>query len=280
MTQLTGELKSIWTTIDGLRSHARASINPVPANLTPVVMVHGLSVSSRYMVPTAQLLAPYRRVYAPDLPGFGKSEHPQRILNIAELADALARWMDAFGVGQAVLLGNSLGCQIIAEFALRSPERVERVVLVGPTVDRRGRTLQEQARRFLVNITREPASSILTQARDYWAAGLRRTLGTFRYALDDRIEEKLPQLYMPALVVRGSDDPIAPQDWCNELVQLLPEGRLGVIQGAPHATNYDAPEQLARAVLAFLDDSNRAEIARPSHATNTTAAHATDPRAV
>jgi 2-hydroxy-6-oxonona-2,4-dienedioate hydrolase len=256
MMRQTGELKSVWASIGGVQAHARVSINPVPRALTPVVLVHGLSVSSRYMVPTARQLAPYRRVYAPDLPGFGKSQHPPQILDIPALADALAGWMDFFGVGRAVLLGNSIGCQIIADFALRCPGRVERAVLVGPTVDRSGRTLPEQARRLLVNVAREPISSILTQARDYWACGLKRTVATFRYALADRIEEKLPHMRAPTLVVRGADDPISPQRWCEELVRRLPDGRLLVIAGAPHAANYDAPEQLARAVLSFLNQGD------------------------
>lgn len=204
------------------------------------------------MVPLAKLLAPHRRAYAPDLPGFGKSQHPPQILNIPELAAALASWMDFFAIERAVLLGNSVGCQIIADFALRFPARVDRAVFVGPTVDRVGRTLPEQARRLLVNVAREPLSSILTQARDYWACGLRRTLGTFRYALADPIEQKLPHMHMPTLIMRGSNDPIGPQRWCEELAGLLPDGRLLVIPGAPHAANYDAPAQLARATLAFL----------------------------
>jgi 2-hydroxy-6-oxonona-2,4-dienedioate hydrolase len=249
-------MQSVWATIGGLPGHARVSVTPAPPDLAPVVLVHGLSVSSRYMVPTARCLAPYRRVYAPDLPGFGKSTHPERILNIAELADALAAWLDFFKLGRVVLLGNSMGCQIIVDFALRWPERVERLILVGPTVDRRGRTLLEQARRLLVNVPREPISSIVTQARDYWACGLRRTIGTMRRALEDRIEEKLPRLGMPTLVARGANDPIAPQRWCEELAWLLPDGRLAVIAQAPHATNYDAPMALTRLVLAFLSESS------------------------
>lgn len=256
MDEPLGQLQSMWATIGGLPAHARVSVTPAPRDLPPIVLVHGLSVSSRYMVPLARRLAPHRRIYAPDLPGFGKSAHPDRILTIAELADALAAWMNYFDVGRMVLLGNSLGCQIIADFALRWPERIERLVLVGPTVDRRGRTLLEQARRLLVNIPREPVSSILTQARDYWASGLRRTVGTMRRALEDRIEEKLPHLRAPTLIVRGAQDPIAPQRWCEELVRLLPDGRLAVIAQTPHATNYDAPTTLARLVLAFLSASS------------------------
>ncbi|HEX5692120.1 MAG TPA: alpha/beta hydrolase [Roseiflexaceae bacterium] len=215
-------------------------------------MVHGLSVSSRYMVPTARLLARHRQIYAPDLPGFGKSGHPSTVLDIPALADALEGWLRILGVDRAVMVGNSMGCQIIAELAVRHPGRIERAVLVGPTVDRRGRTFLEQARRLLVNIPLEPLSSILTQGRDYWAAGLRRTIVTFRHALASPIEERLATTNFPILIVRGEYDPIAPQRWCEELASLVPDGQFTTIPHAPHAANYDAPMALARIVLEFL----------------------------
>lgn len=61
-------------------------------------MVHGLVVSSRYMVPTAIRLAPYYHIYVLDLPGFGKSDKPSHVLNITELSDFLVDWMQAIGL--------------------------------------------------------------------------------------------------------------------------------------------------------------------------------------
>ncbi len=110
----------------GLRLHALASVDPVPAGRAPVVLVHGLGVSSRYMRPLARHLATDFRVHAPDLPGFGRSDKPRRVLSIPELADRLAAWMEAAGPRRASLVGNSLGCEILVELALRHPERVER----------------------------------------------------------------------------------------------------------------------------------------------------------
>lgn len=50
-----------------------------------------------------------------------------------ELADGLADWMQAVGLGKAALLGNSFGCQIVIECAARHPQQVERAILQGPT---------------------------------------------------------------------------------------------------------------------------------------------------
>jgi pimeloyl-ACP methyl ester carboxylesterase len=56
-------------------------------------MVHGIGVASPYFVPTIKRLAPHFRVFAVDLPGFGLSDKPSRILTIAGLADALVAWL-------------------------------------------------------------------------------------------------------------------------------------------------------------------------------------------
>ena len=219
----------------------------------PVVLVHGLVVSGLYMVPTAERLAPFHRVFAPDLPGFGRSDKPHRALDVTGLADALGAWMDAAGIERAVLVGNSLGCQVVAELAARSPDRAAALVLTGPTVDPAGRTLREQFKRLLVDAARERPSIVSVWLRDLYAAGLKRAWQTSRYALENRIEENLPRLRAPALVVRGARDPIAPQAWAEQVTRLLPRGRLAVVPGGPHALNYSAPDELVSLVREFVE---------------------------
>ena len=259
MSQPTGNLESRWANVGGVEMHALASVDPVPADRPPVVLVHGLVVSSRYMVPTALRLAPRFRVYAPDLPGFGRSAKPEHVLDVPELAGALASWMQAIGLGRAALLGNSFGCQIIAEFALRHPQRMERAVLVGPTVDPKNRSLLAQFGRWLLDATREPLSLGPILVLDCLDAGLRRALRTLGYALRDRIEEKLPRVQVPTLVVRGARDPIVPQRWAEEATRLLPRGRLVVIPGAAHAVNYNSPLELVMVAGPFLQETSPEE---------------------
>src|SRR5205085_4510541 len=131
--------------------------------------------------------------------------------------------------------------QIIADLAVRHPGRASHAILVGPTMDAQALTLHQQAWRLLRDIRHESVVSVATQARDYWACGLLRTLGTFRAALADRIELDLAQARLPMLIVRGEHDQIAPQRWVEQLAQLVPGAQLAVIPDAPHAANYDAP---------------------------------------
>ena len=247
-----GKLKSTWVNVNGLSMHTRLSTDPVPPTASAVVLVHGLSVSSGYMVPTAVQLAPNYRVYAPDLPGFGKSARPSHILTIPELADALAAWMQVMELSSAIMLGNSLGCQIIVNLALQYPERITHAVLVGPTMDPKARTLHQAALRLLLDARGEPLSYLPVLLREYLAAGLPRTIRTLQYAFVDCMEEHLPQVQVPTLIVRGSRDPIVSQDWAEEVEWLLPNSQLVVTPGVGHAVNFNAPEQLVQSMRSFL----------------------------
>jgi len=255
VTEQIGAVGSQWITVEGLRIHTRLSeTSPHAGGKPPIVLVHGQVISSLYMVPTAKRLAPFFPVFAPDLPGFGKSAKPPRVLNVPELADALAACMDALGLQRAVLVGNSLGCQILVDLAVRYPGRAQCVVLAGPTIDPSARTAPRQIARWLHDWLYERPSLALAHVRDYYKAGVARGLRTFRYALADRIEEKLPHVHAPALVVRGSRDPIVPQKWAEEATRLLPKGRLAVIPGGSHCVNYTTPRQFVRVLRVILGE--------------------------
>jgi 2-hydroxy-6-oxonona-2,4-dienedioate hydrolase len=204
------------------------------------------------MIPTAVRLARHYRVYVPDLPGYGKSAKPPQVLNVPELADALAGWLEAAQLGRVHLLGNSYGCQVVADFAMRYPQWVHKLVLAGPTVDPASRPAWELILRWLVNVPLEPPSLALVVVRDLLDIGPRRAILEFRYMLDDRIENKLPHIPFPVLVVRGGRDTTVTPGWAEQATRLLPRGRLVVLQNAAHTLNYNSPRALVRVVRTFL----------------------------
>lgn len=242
-------VKSVWIKVHGRRAHARVADE---AAGTPIVLVHGIGVSSAYLVPTALALASDHPVYAPDLPGFGRSKGPSRALNVAQLAEELLAWMDAMGLARPVLLGNSFGCQVIVALSVAAPERVAALVLLGPTVDPRWRTFLRQIPRWIVEGMREPWSIFPILALDYLRCGTRRFLGTARFALANRMEDALPSVHAPTLVVRGGRDAFVSPAWAERVTNLLSNGELATLAGAAHAANYSAPDEVARVVRAFL----------------------------
>jgi 2-hydroxy-6-oxonona-2,4-dienedioate hydrolase len=253
-----GRLESRWTRVGGLAMHARVSACPAPQGRIPVVLVHGLGMSSRYMIPIARHLAADFPVHAPDLPGFGLSDKPDRALTVAELAEALAAFAENAGLPRAAYLGNSLGCEILVEFALRHPDRVERLVLQGPTPDPRDRSALQKIGLFAVTGLFERWSLGWIAASDYLRTGVRRYIATFRDMIANRIEPKLPGVAAPTLIVWGTRDYIVPRRAVERFAELLADGRLAVIPGAAHGMTYSHPRALRDAVLPFLLDSQKA----------------------
>ena len=125
----------------GVSLHARTWRGKAEPGRLPAVLVHGLGLSSRYLIPLGRRLGAlgYDGL-APDLPGFGRSPRPAGTSwpaapNVREQTEQLLAWMDAAGIDRAVLFGNSMGVQVAVELAVRHPERVASLILEGPTPD-------------------------------------------------------------------------------------------------------------------------------------------------
>ena len=91
-------------------------------------------------------------------------------------------------------------------------------------------------------------------ARDEATFGFRALRETIRSAIADRIEERLPLIDQPAVVVRGGRDQFVGQDWAEQAAALLPQGRLVVVPGQPHAAHYTRPDLVAAVVRDLLGE--------------------------
>lgn len=211
----------------------------------PVVLVHGLGVSARHMVPLAKHVAPRFKVYAPDLPGYGRSPKPWDVYGVADLAGYLDRFCEAAGIESAVFVSLSFGCQIVMELASVAPDRTAGCVLIGPTLDTDARNAPEQVIRLLLDAPFEPPSLFPVIALDYAAFGLRRGAITLWHALADDVAGKLPGVQAPTLIVRGERDTVVPRTWTDRMLSLLPNAGFSEIPGAAHAANFSHPEEVA-----------------------------------
>lgn len=159
------ELREHWSQVCGWKVFARISDEPALEPRPGIVLVHGLAVSTRYMMPLARELAPAWKVYAPDLPGYGRSESPRRSLSIQALAEVLHLWISSMRLRETILIGNSTGCQIAVEYMLRCRHRVQACVMLGPTMDAYARNTPAQIWRLLRDQFHEPPSRLITWVR-------------------------------------------------------------------------------------------------------------------
>jgi pimeloyl-ACP methyl ester carboxylesterase len=236
-----------WLDVAGARMHAR-----VLGHGAPVVLLHGYGVSGTYMLPLARELSASYRVLVPELPGQGKSEPRPGLRSVRELADAFGEWIEAAELETPAVVANSLGCQVVTELAVREPSRVGPLVLVGPTVDPARRRGRHQLFAALRDSAREPLQLVAIAAADDLGVGIRRLVATARAALDDRIEDRLPLVQQSAIVVRGGADEFVSAAWAEQVVSLLPDARLVVVPGEPHAVHFTQPATVASIVRELL----------------------------
>jgi pimeloyl-ACP methyl ester carboxylesterase len=240
-------MTELWLEVTGASMHAK-----VLGDGPPVVLLHGYGVSCTYMIPLARELATSYRVFVPDLPGQGRSEPRPGLRSVPELAEVFAAWLEAAELDRPAIVANSLGCQVATELAVREPDRVGPLVLIGPTIDPARRRGRHQLFAALRDSAREPLQLLAIVAADDVGVGMRRLVATARAALDDRIEERLPLVEHPVVVVRGGADAFVSAEWAEQVVSLLPDGRLVVVPGEPHAVHFTRPATVARVVREHL----------------------------
>ncbi|MDQ1041158.1 pimeloyl-ACP methyl ester carboxylesterase [Streptomyces sp. V3I8] len=230
---------------------------PWPSRGAVVVLVHGLGLSGRYFTPLARSLAAAgRTVLVPDLPGSARSRRAvRRTPAVEEAAEALLRWQTAAAIGPCVWVANSVGCQTTAVLAADHPHLVQRMVFIGPALDATALSPARQLLRLLADAPREPPSLLALAAADYLVTGAGRFLAMFHQAQQDAAGPfvvRLGQIEVPALVLRGSKDRVAPQSWAERVCTGLLDGRLAVVSGAGHAVHFSRPDTTARQILQFL----------------------------
>lgn len=200
------------------------------------VLVHGLGMAHEYWDGLADVLEESGTVYALDLPGFGDAPEPPRPLSMAESGELVAELIAAEGLDHPVLIGHSTGAQVVSETAARHPDLVDRIVLIGPTVNPRERSLGLQTLRFLQDIALVNPKTLALGLAAYAEAGPKWYAANLRPMLQHRMELTLPRIEAETLVVRGEHDHIVPRYWAEEIAALVPSGRFAEVPGRGHDT--------------------------------------------
>lgn len=256
---------SRWITVNGHRIHYYVQ---GPEDAPPVVLVHGLGGQSedwRNLRP--YVIAANRRVYMPDLPGYGRSDWPQDFsYSIPDEANAVVGFMDALGLKQVDLGGWSMGGWIAQRIAYDHPDRIKRLMLFDsaglmsrPTwnTDLFMPTSAVELDKLDALLMPHPpqvppfiASDILRFShRRAWV--IRRALNSM-LAGQDITDAELPQLKMPVLLVWGAEDHIIPVANGEKMHQLVPQSTLDVIPDCGHLAPVQCANKMGPKVKTFL----------------------------
>jgi pimeloyl-ACP methyl ester carboxylesterase len=220
-----------------------------------VVLLHGLSGSSRWWNRTMDAFARRYRVLVPDVVGFGRTRCPGPLPGIAELASILAEWMEMRGVPRAHVVGHSMGGQLAVHLAAEHPQRVARLVLVDAAGIRRPlspATVLRFAREVAPPARWGDPVFLPVIVRDAMTAGPRNILRAIRHILADDVRPLLGRIAAPTLVLWGGRDTIVPVAHAADFRAAIPGARLVVLPRAAHNPMVDRPAEFNRAVLRFL----------------------------
>ncbi|MEV6595744.1 alpha/beta fold hydrolase [Actinoplanes sp. NPDC051346] len=240
---------SRWSTVAGVRTHERLRANPVGG--LPVVMLHGLAVSHRYLMPTADALADRHPVLVPDLPGFGFSGKPPVAYDVVRHAEFVSAWLDSHGLSGVAVVGHSFGAQVAAALAVRRPDAVTALVLASPTADPQARSRRALVARWFADLPGEDPRQAAILARDVWQARPWRVWATVGHSVRHRIEEDLLRVRVPTLVLGGDRDTVAPLRWRTRIAQLT-DGVSVTVPRAAHNALTTAGGAAADAIAAHL----------------------------
>ena len=217
-----------------------------------IVLLHGIGVSGTYFLPFADVLARHFDVRVLDLPGYGEAPRPDRALSPTELADVVAKYLEKIMVGPAIIVGQSMGCQTATRLALHHPSLCKKLILIGPTVNKWERNRFMQAIRLLQDTFNETLKVNSVIFGDYMRMGFFRYLRTSKYMIEDHLERYLPRVEVSVLIVRGSNDVIAPRRWITYLAERANNARTAEVEDAPHVVQFIKPKELFEACEEFL----------------------------
>ena len=220
------------------------------------------------------------RTVVMDMPGFGKSERPELDRAYHRVAaDGLVRLLDGLGIDRAHLLGNSMGGYAALEFALAYPERVNRMVLMGPgglAVNVLGPDPSEGARR-LGEFMMAPSKAAMEAWVDTMVANKavvddalieeRLANATVPGAMESAIAifsslgqhpepvplfARLSRIKAPTLVTWGRDDRMLPVEGALMGFRQLPNAELHIFSRCGHWAQVERKDDFERLVVEFL----------------------------
>jgi len=234
----------------------------------PLVVIHGGGGDARTWRRNIAELAKNYTVYAPDLPGYGGSQPLDGAYYIPELVEFVDKFARSLGLEKFNLVGHSLGGGIALNYALKSPHKIKKLVLVSSLC--LGREIAFWVRLFsLPALIRSLGALIIAVLKGVkWVvkqlnpvefimplSPASMTIGgsitTFREQTLV-LENRLSEVTMPTLLVWGAKDPIVPVMQAYRASKVIPDCRVEVFENRGHNVHRDELKQFSSVITRFL----------------------------
>lgn len=245
-----------------------------------VLLLHGWLSSGRMWHSLMHDLGSHYRLWAPDLAGFGDSP-PVEAGTPPALPDYVQQMVDfcaALTIRPYAVVGHSMGGLLALTLALDHPDLVERLVLLSPAVSGKlwgkldavltsgpGRWIMQTARRLWRQPLKVLMPSVFAFAPRYFVSAAARrkaedarkatwesAYGSLQAVLDSDCTARLPEVRQPTLVIVGARDMTIPPSEGRLAAERIPRARLVELPRVAHQVTDEAPDDVHRHLLAFL----------------------------
>ncbi|HKF35390.1 MAG TPA: alpha/beta fold hydrolase, partial [Ktedonobacteraceae bacterium] len=224
---------------------------------TPVVLIHGLGSSAETWTALIPPLSREYLVYAPDMPGFGKTPLAPEGTTIGTHVLYLERFLDALGYPRVTLVGNSLGGWIATRFALEHPERVERLFLLNSAGLRRegmhspyavDRAAARRTLKYTLGFSLPvpgfmPDAAVRESQSPAYAGFIRN------YDPREELDEVLADVRVPTTIIWGEQDGLLPIMCAHDLKSGIANSELVLLPRVGHMPQVQAPLKVARLII-------------------------------
>lgn len=234
-----------------------------------IVVLHGWGLSSERFAPLISVLTQkaYRAV-APDLPGFGTSEIPDRPYQLSDYCNFLHEYIRKKNLTRVVLLGHSFGGRIALRYTDLYPEDIIGLILTGTP----GVTPVPKKRLFLFILMAKIGKTIMSiwplshiqskvrlwyyyvvGARDYYQAkGIMRD--TFKLIVKEELLDFIRRVRLPTLLIWGAMDRITPVWIAQKMHQEMKTSQLVIVQNCDHSFPFRVPDLFVSHIEKFIQN--------------------------
>ncbi len=234
----------------------------------PFVYLHSTLGESVRWLPFHEAWSKHFTVYAPSHPGFGKSGGFEDIDSVEDMAFHYVELFDALGLERVILGGVSLGGWIAAEFAVRWPERVERLWISGapgfwveeePLPDLFRYMADSRALRSLLFHEPEGAAARMvigdepneeTRLAAYQSLSVLARL-VWQRPYSPKLGGRLRRVSCPTLLLWGEHDRLVPPSYGKAYQRHLPQAELKLIPNCGHLGMFEREKEFVEAVTQF-----------------------------
>jgi pimeloyl-ACP methyl ester carboxylesterase len=231
----------------------------------PLVFLHGAG-GWPSGGPFFEKLAGGTALLVPEHPGFGLSDNPAWIRNVADVAMYYLDFLDALGGPAVHLVGHSLGGWIAAEIAVRNTTRIKSLTLMAPaglrvkgvaSGDNFIWSPEEYARNLFYDqsfATQELARVPSAEEADIALTNryMATKLGWEPRWFNPALEHWLHRIRIPALVLWGRDDKLFPSAYAQAWTERIPDVRLNIIPECGHRPYVEKADVAAQEIIGFL----------------------------